>query len=251
MPHLIRIFKPVAELTSQEWQLMTDKALKVLNTTAGIVESIYQRERIALYIQDGELVGLVTVDIWPCEFQGVKTVALYTGNAWYHPDFRGRNLSQSLALRCFLEIKRRYPRHRCYWIFGSSNYKSYLLMLKNCRQFWPRYDRETPAWELGYLRLMAEHFYHHTWEDGAYGVIPSEAERSFMPNDTTIPPALFSDPHIQFYQAVNPDYLRGAKLICGASFDAATLSIVLGRALTRIVDGYRARVRTGRHSTRD
>ncbi len=230
---LIRVFKPVDDMTAQEWQILTDKALQVLNTADGLIESIQQRERVAMYLSEGDLVGLSTVDIWPCTFQGVKTVAMYTGNAWYDPKLRSRNLTQALALQCLVTTKWRYPRHLCYWVFGSSNYKSYLMMVKNFYTFWPRYDRETPAWDLAYLRMLADKFYHHTWGTGEYGIIPSDHGRSFLSNDTAIPPELLQTPHMQFYQRINPDYLHGSKLICGAPFDAKNLALVIGRTLKR------------------
>ncbi|PON19364.1 hypothetical protein C2W62_03075 [Candidatus Entotheonella serta] len=233
MKKINRIFKPIEKVTQQEWQLLKDKAHQVVTTADGIIESLRERERIAMYFSEGDLVGVGTVDVWPCEFQGIKTVAMYTGNAWYHPDFRRQNLMQYLALQCILATKLRYPRHLCYWVYGSNNYKSYLIMVKNFRKFWPRYDRETPPWELAYLRMMAERFYHHTWTTGEYGVIPNEHHRSFLSSDTEIPPELRNDPHMQFYQRVNPDYVHGARLICGAPFDLANMSLLIGRTLLR------------------
>ena len=233
MGKITRIFKPVADVTEQEWQYLTDKALEVLTTADGVIESLRERERIALYFSEDNLVGVGTVDIWPCQFQGVKTVAMYTGNAWYHPDFRRQNLMQYLALQCILATKLRYPRHRCYWVYGSNNYKSYLILTRNFRRFWPRYDQETPPWELAYLRMMAQRFYHHTWTTGEYGVIPNDHSRSFLSNDTKIPPELQHEPHMQFYQRVNPDYVNGSRLICGAPFDTANLLMLIGRTLLR------------------
>ncbi len=233
MGKLTRVFKPVDQVTSQEWQLIKNKALQVVTTADGIIESLRERQQIAMYFSEGDIVGVSTVDTWPCEFQGVKTVAMYTGNVWYHPDFRRQNLTQYLALQCIFTTKLRYPRHLCYWVYGSSNYKSYLIMVKNFRKFWPRYDRETPPWELAYLRLMTERFYHHAWTTGAYGLVPNDHGRSFPSSETKIPPELQDDPHLQFYQGVNPDYVNGCRLICGAPFDVINVSLIIGHTLLR------------------
>lgn len=220
-------------MTSQEWKLITDTALQVLSSAEGLVESIRQREWAALLLYKGDLIGLATMDIWPSTLQGVKAVGLYSGNTWVRADFRGQNLTQHLALKFLVMSKWRYPRHRCYWIFGSSNYLSYLVMAKNFRTFWPRYDQETPPWELAYQRLAAERFYQHAWTTNPYGIIPNDNDRSFPSSDTEIPSHLLDDPHIQFYQRINPDHHQGAKLICSTPLDAINLFYFIRHTLER------------------
>ncbi|HEX5126843.1 MAG TPA: hypothetical protein VFW00_08885, partial [Rhodocyclaceae bacterium] len=93
------------------------------------------------------LVGMASVDVFPMEFEGRKLAVIYTSHVLLHEAYRGHNLIQRVGFRSFLETRLRYPLRPIYWFFDTFSYKSYLLLPRNFRDYWPRFDRPTPAWE--------------------------------------------------------------------------------------------------------
>lgn len=232
MKPVSRTFKPVAEVTAQEWELVRAQARAVLGSDEKVVKSIQKRERIALWRCEDQLVGTATVDITPAEIGGRRVVMLYTGNTWIHPAYRRRNWIQRIGARSVIISKRRYPGRPAYWVFGSNNYPSYLLMPRNFATFWPRHDRPTPPWDLELQRLAAERYYDHRFS-GPYGVVPAAGLSSFPEGETAPPKELAADPHLRFYQSVNPDFRRGSRLLCTVPLDLSNLLSMGWRGVLR------------------
>ena len=93
-----------------------------------------------MFRMNGALLGMAAIDIYPAEFRGRKIVVISTAHVLIRENWRGRNLVQKLGLRTFLAARLRYPLRPIYWFFDTFSYKSYLLLPRNFRTFWPRRD---------------------------------------------------------------------------------------------------------------
>ena len=91
--------------------------------------------------------------------------------------WRGRNLVQKLGARTFLAARLRYPFRPIYWFFDSLSYKSYLLLPRNFRTFWPRYDAPTPEPQAALIDQLATQTYGPAWRP-ARGVVVRSGRRS-------------------------------------------------------------------------
>lgn len=230
-----REYMKVKDLTAAHWQRIEDKARAVLGDTTGLRQSIEERERVAIYWDaSDDLVALVTLDMRHETFRGHQVVSIYTGNTWIHPKWRGKNIVQRLAFRSYAETMIRWPRARKFWFFGSNSYKSYLVMARNLREFWPTHRRSTPSWETDYIRHLAQQIYHTDVEPGRL-VYDPDAARSFSEDETTVPPKLADDPDVLFFVDRNPKFARGAKLMCLAPLTMSNWASVARRAAARAI----------------
>ncbi len=230
-----REYMKVKDLTAAHWQRIEDKAKAVLGDTTGLRQSIEERERVAIYWDAADdLVGLITLDLRHETFRGREVVAIYTGNTWIHPNHRGTNIVQRMGARCYVESLVRWPRARKFWFFGSNSYKSYLVMARNLRDFWPVRHKPTPSWETDYIRHLARAIYHADVEPERLVYEPDGA-RSFSEDETRVPDKLAADPDVKFFVDRNPNYPRGAKLMCLAPLTWSNWTNVGRRALTRAV----------------
>ena len=96
-------------------------------------------------VRDGPLVGLVNFNVYPVVRQGRVTTIIFTSSVVIDERFRGRQLILKTGLRILLRTKLRRPWRPVFWLFDTFSYKSYLLLPRNLREFWPRRDQPTPA----------------------------------------------------------------------------------------------------------
>jgi hypothetical protein len=105
-------------------------------------------ERVSLWRREGKLVGFAANKAVTVEIQGQPATALYSGWAILAPEVRGRNLLQAEGARCFARCKLQHPLRPTYWVFGASTYKSYLLLPRNFKTYFPRRERPWGGREL-------------------------------------------------------------------------------------------------------
>lgn len=229
-----REYLKVADLTAAHWQRIEAQARLVLGDITGFRRDIEERERVAIYWDGEDLVGLVTLDLRHETFQGRQVVGIYTGNTWLHPRWRGRNLIQRMGVLSYAESIVRWPRANKYWFFGSNNFKSYLVMARNLRDFYPSRHEPTPQFETDYICHLARVIYHAD-VDPDWLVYQPPAARSFSEDETRIPDRLTNDPDVRFFIDRNPNYPRGAKLMCLAPLTLTNWASIGRKAFARAV----------------
>lgn len=129
----------------------------------------YERKLLALpevslwRLRTGALVGLAGLDIYRVAWQSRIRVIVFTSSLVTDERFRGRNLVLRSGLRVLLREKLRRPLAPAYWLFDTFSYKSYLVMARNLREFWPRRDRAVPPDTLAFIHRLASDRYGADW----------------------------------------------------------------------------------------
>src|SRR4051812_6884953 len=95
-------------------------------------------------IRSGELIGLVSLDVYRVAREGRTSVIFFTSSVVIDQRFRGRNLVLRTGLRAYFREKLRRPWEPAFWLFDTFSYKSYLILPKNLAVFWPRRERAMP-----------------------------------------------------------------------------------------------------------
>lgn len=217
-------FKQTSTIDEKTWQDIVELASGELTSTDGLIEALQARERIAIYRHNEEIIGLAAIDLRPETFNGRKVCAIYTGNTWIRKDWRNANLIQLLAFISMLEAKRTNPLHKMYWFFGSNNYMSYRLLYRNFDTYWPKQGVSTPTWERSYMEHLGEVYFPGL--DKASLIWSQPSSRAFK-DDTKLSEKQRQDPNIQYYLGLNPDFVRGNRLMCMAPLDAKSISKVV------------------------
>lgn len=201
--------KSVQRIRPQEWELILNGAGRALRVSDGLKQSILKRQSLQIFMRGLKPVGIATTDIFPCTFQGIKTVCIFTGNTFIESPYRGRNFIQLYALLTYIKVRCRYPFRKLYWYYASNGYKSYLIMANNFKVFWPSSGATIPPWESAYMEMLNQHFYSHTGSSP----IPADHSRSFNRSDTQLN-GQDLNPTLRFYLARNPRFAEGEKLPC-------------------------------------
>jgi len=125
------------------------------------------------------LVGMASIDTIATSFGGRALTALYTSHVLILEEFRGLNLIRRVGLRSFLAERLRHPWWPIYWFFDSFSYKSYLLLPKNFRDFWPRFDGPMPEPVAALIDHLASRIYGTDWQPASGLVAASGRKRLF------------------------------------------------------------------------
>ncbi len=229
-------FRDSNKIENDTWQEILVLASGELSSTDGLIDALKKRQRIALYKYKGEIVGIAALDILAEEFNGRKVCSIYTGNTWIRQDWRNKNLIQILAFVAMIQAKARYPFHSLFWFFGSNNYMSYRLLYNNFDNYWPNIEKETPKWELDYMRHLGVGFFDSTINLDTL-VWSQESSRSFKEGDTKLTNKQMNDPYIKYYIKSNPGYVYGDRLMCMAPLDKNTIPHIVKLSVRRLWKG--------------
>lgn len=160
-------------------------------------------------VEDGELVGFSTLSTWQDEHDGEPVAVLFSGDTILDKEAWGTQVLSRAWLHCAWEAAKRLD-GPLYWFFICSGYRTYRFLPVFWSEFWPRHDVETPAKEGALLeRLAVERF----GEEARAGVVkvPGGWLREGVSDITD---RRRRDPHIAFFEKVNPGHARGDELLC-------------------------------------
>ncbi len=185
----------------------------------------YERKLLALpqvslwRLRTGALAGL---DIYRVAWQSRTRIIVFTSSVVTDERFRGRNLVLRTGLRVLLREKLRRPLARAYWLFDTFSYKSYLVLARNLREFWPRRDRAVPPDTLAFIHRLASDRYGADWNRET-GIVRRSGDKRLRPTTAPIDGASLSDPDIRFFETANPGHRAGDMLVCLAPLTAGNL----------------------------
>ena len=189
----------------------------------------------------GEIVGTASISVHHMPFEGRTVSAIYTSHVLLRPEVRGRNLIQRIGLRMFLAERLRHPFRPIYWFFETFSYKSYLLLPRNFRAYWPRHDRPTPAREFALVDRLATRIYGADWRP-TDGIVARSGRKRLRP--TTAPLGVVrNSPELEFFARANPGHAEGDMLVCLCPLTAANWFNAARRAVARTFRRRPARAR--------
>lgn len=181
-------------------------------------------------VRTGELAGLVSLDVHRVEWGGRTRIIIFTSSVVTDERFRGRNLVLKTGLHLLVREKWRRPLAPAYWFFDTFSYKSYLVLARNLREFWPRRDRPLPSDTAAFMHHLASERYGADWNRDT-GVVRRTGHKQLRPETAPIANELRSDPDVSFFEAANPGHREGDMLVCLAPLTMGNLLGAIRRAL--------------------
>ena len=232
-PRIVTTVANTSRLSPREWDEIWTLTEEFFDVERPYAEAeLRRRQSIATFRMDGALLGMAAIDILPVEFRGRDMAVISTTHVLIREHWRGRNLIQKLGLRTFLQARARYPLRPIYWFFDASSYKSYLLLPRNFRDYWPRHDVSTPEPCAALIDQLATEMYGPAWRQ-ARGLVVRSGQRRMR--STTAPLVLDADaePDLRFFAAANPGHSEGDMLMCLCPLTLANWLSLARRALRR------------------
>jgi hypothetical protein len=208
------VVRTPAQLSASQWNDIWELTREFYDVERGYAEAeLRRRQRIAMFVMNGALLGMASIDVYPARFRGRALMVINTSHVLLRENWRGRNLIQKLGFRTFLRTRLRHPFRTIYWFFDSFSYKSYLLLPRNFRRYWPRYDEPTPEERAALIDQLAREMYGPAWRP-ARGVAVRSGQKRMRPSAAPLVLTPDSDPNLQFFARANPGHAEGDMLIC-------------------------------------
>jgi hypothetical protein len=190
------------------------------------------RQSIATFRMNGALLGMAAIDIHTTRFRGRRIVAISTAHVLIRENWRGRNLIQKLGLRTFLRTRLRHPFRPIYWFFDTFSYKSYLLLPRNFRTYWPRYDEPTPESRAALIDQLATETYGPAWRP-ARGIAVRSGQKRLRETAAPLMLRPGAGPDLLFFAHMNPGHAEGDMLVCLCPLTLSNWLSVARKALER------------------
>ena len=233
---------PVGALSPSEWDEVWQLTCRFYDADRAYVEATLRgHQQLALFRSraDGGLVGMAAIQVDAFEFQGRRVAIIFTSHSVLEERYRGQNLIQRAGMRTWLRCWLRHPWHRKFWVYDTFSYKSYWLLPRNLRTFWPRRDEPTPAWDAALMEHYGRWKYQEAWRGG---VIARSPHKRLLPQTAQLTPELLRDPHLAFFAAANPGFRDGDMLLCLCPLTFTNWCSIVSHAVRRALRNRKAGV---------
>jgi hypothetical protein len=231
--HVVTQVRRTENLTPGDWDDIWALTSEFYDVERDYAEAeLNRRERIALFRMNGALLGMASITIYTENFRGRRVVVINTSHVLIRENWRGRNLIQKLGFRTFLATRARFPFRPIYWFFDTFSYKSYLLLPRNFRRFWPRHDAPTPEPRAALIDQLATRLYGPAWRPSR-GVAVRSGQKRLRSSAAPLTLSADSSPDLRFFAAANPGHAEGDMLVCLCPLTLGNWLNVARRALAR------------------
>lgn len=160
-----------------------------------------------------ELKGFSTLLMYDTCFEGENISIVFSGDTIVDPSAWSSSALSTGWISSINKLRNEYCKGKLYWLLISGGYRTYRLLPLFWKEFYPRYDSLTPE---HILRLMQDLSVKRFGENYNIktGVVSFPHPHILRDELHGIPTQRLQDPHIQFFQMLNPGHVYGDELVC-------------------------------------
>jgi hypothetical protein len=219
--------KPVRELTDEDrygmFRLMERYYANV--TRHGFERDLAEKEWVILLHEhdNGDLQGFSTLMRLEEEIDGDPVTAFFSGDTVVSRLFRRETLLPRLWGRLVFNLAGGIRDRKVYWFLICSGYKTYRFLPVFFRKFHPCREHNCP----GHVRRIMDRLASRKFPDeydAERGVVRLREATPLKEGVADVTEQRLRDPHVAFFQMVNPGHARGDELVCLAEVDYGNLT---------------------------
>jgi hypothetical protein len=177
------------------------------------------------------LKGFSTQVLIQSSVDGRSIRALFSGDTIVSSDRRGQQkLFQYSGWLC-RRLMDTYPYDELYWLLISKGYKTYRFLPLFFREFYPRFDSNTPARYQTVIDSLGRHIdpARYDQQTGILRAGPSGCR--LRPGVADVTADRLRDQHVRFFADANPGHASGDELCCVAPLTPTCFTRVAYRAM--------------------
>jgi hypothetical protein len=172
------------------------------------------KDLVILLHQNGTIHGFSTWDLTQYEIRGRKVNIIFSGDTIIE-----KKHWCSLALpiawgNLMLSALAQYPDRELYWFLTSKGYKTYRFLPVFFREFYPSCLQKTPAFEKTLMDSFAGYKFGGQYQPFTGILTATDGAQTLVPGVADITDARRKNPHIVFFEKMNPGNARGEELVC-------------------------------------
>jgi len=159
-----------------------------------------------------EFAGFSAMQLYTQKVGSKKIAVIYPGDTMIRKEYWGQKGLHNQFFIENLKFKIMNPFTPLYFFIICMGYKTYLITTKNCPEYYPRYDRETPKEMQEVLEEVAGQKFGDDYNVDSHIVSISSTEATLGKNVAQITPAIAEIPEVKFFLKMNPSYQSGDEL---------------------------------------
>jgi len=179
--------------------------------------------------KDERLLGFSTLLAVEVDWEGALLTAIYSGDTIMSPEGWGSPALSRLWIAAVNYLRGRFPERPCYWLLLTSGFRTYRFLPVFWREFYPRFDAATPAWNRRLLDHLAALRYGACYRDGIVRFPRPQWLRDTL---SEVPEGRLKDEHVTFFLQRNPGHESGDELVCLTEIHETNLTAA-GRRMVR------------------
>lgn len=191
-----------------------------------------------IVLQDGDdIAGFSTLQVIRLEVGGRERLFLFSGDTIVdRAHWQDSKLAGSFG-HFMLRMMAEHNGTPLYWFLISKGYRTYRFLPVYFKSFYPAYNRVTPDEYSSLMQAVASHKFRGAF-DCQSGLIRFGGQKDRLkPAIGEIPESRKNDPHVRFFQEMNPMFNLGDELACIADISRTNLNKYAWRVIenTRVM----------------
>ena len=184
---------------------------------------------VALYDDDGALVGFSTLAVLDTTIAGTRLRAIYSGDTIIDRAHWGTQALAFTWIRFAGTVKAQVPDCPLYWFLIVKGHRTYRYLSAFSIEFYPHWQMPTPAWAQSIMAGLARRRFNDAY-DAERGVLSFPESRGHLRATwAAVEPEEAARPDVAFFLDSNPGYVRGDELVCLTELSSANLRPLASR----------------------
>lgn len=185
---------------------------------------LFEKDDVVLIHAGDELVGFSTIQLKEERVHGRRIRTIFSGDTivdgryWDTHDLHRGFVSR--AVRAMLDDET-----PLYWFLICGGYRTYRYLPIFFHEFWPRFDRPTPADAQAIMDSLASTRYGSSYRNG----VIVEGNGFLRAQVSPISERHLRNPHVSFFEQANPGHRQGHELVCLAEFSQGNMTRALAK----------------------
>lgn len=164
-----------------------------------------------------EIVGFSTFMILDLKVGDGMMKGFFSGDTVVHTDYRKTTTMGVELGKNFLATVKRFSENQVYWILISKGCRTYRLLPIFFREWYPRYNCETPEFAKNLMDAFGKVKYPPNYNQDTGLITFHAAAEALKPGVADAHDGRLNDPHIRYFVERNPGHVKGDELVCVAN----------------------------------
>jgi hypothetical protein len=223
---VVTYFKYLKNITVNDIKQMYDLYSSYYeNTSLDIFLNDLSKKTGAIMVvrkSDDRVVGFSTQQVLTLDIHGKAVRGVFSGDTIVDQRYWGNNKLGVVFYRFLMKEKFRRPWVPFYWFLISKGYKTYMLMTNNCYKYYPNVAGNQAEY-VEITKAYCNQLFPEYFDDKSMLLNFGEQYVRLKETVAEITPELAAaNPHIAYFEKMNPTWRRGTEMPCLGSIDVGS-----------------------------
>jgi hypothetical protein len=182
-------------------------------TLAQFRRDLAEKNWVILLEKGGCLVGFSTLLVYETTVDGEAYSVVYSGDTIVASEGWNASTLPRTWIASVAQLRKLYSRGLYLWLLITSGFRTYRFLPLFWREFFPRFDSQTPPHWKGVTDLLAAERFGRAY-NASTGVVRFPNPQRLRGPLATVPAGRHRDSHVAFFLSRNPGHKQGDELVC-------------------------------------